>query len=548
MTAATAGTIVPAGGESETRIRTGLLPAFAVFDAKGKEGAPTSASTSASPPRSSAAAGVHDCFGAQIDMRQVYLTVGGALGPDPRRPRDRPLRAAEHPDRPDPVRRRRHRCAGTPARRRRHHPRPHRLRLQLSKFKAQMTYSTAPGRPFQLSVGLFEPATNGPYTKTQLPRVEAEGVWTGGQHQGLGRRTGAEQQERRSTTRAPSAFGASGGVRFGSSTLLADRLRLLRQGHRHHADVQRWHLHRRHLRRQRQRRPPEVLRLHRPGHLHPGQQQGHPGRQLGLSILKASDTEGGDGKTENTLVSGGIYFQATKSLKVVGEFNYAVDQGRRGRDRGQHLHRAGVRPDAVLLEHARGTAALRRPPHGGRRCFCPPRATDVDSTPIHPPLRKAVSRCPRCPPSSARPSCLGLLVMGCAGGVRTHQHRGHQPRARAGRVRVRPQTQLKGVGLRSDVVRRGRACASPPESSTRRSGGPTCSSAAWSTGSRSRSRPAPASAVTSIKIEAKTFAEYTTQRGPTEEQEQDLGDGPRRGADASCRSAARPVDSTSVPG
>ena len=34
----TVGVIVPAGGESETRIRTGLLPAFAVFDAKGKEG------------------------------------------------------------------------------------------------------------------------------------------------------------------------------------------------------------------------------------------------------------------------------------------------------------------------------------------------------------------------------------------------------------------------------------------------------------------------------------------------------------------------------
>ena len=28
-------------------------------------------------------------------------------------------------------------------------------------------------------------------------------------------------------------------------------------------------------------------------------------------------------KTENTLISGGIYYQATKSLKVVGEVNYA---------------------------------------------------------------------------------------------------------------------------------------------------------------------------------------------------------------------------------
>ena len=46
----------------------------------------------------------------------------------------------------------------------------------------------------------------------------------------------------------------------------------------------------------------------------------------GSSFLEASDTEGGDFKTENTLVSGGLYYQATKSLKVVGECNYAVTQ------------------------------------------------------------------------------------------------------------------------------------------------------------------------------------------------------------------------------
>ena len=43
---------------------------------------------------------------------------------------------------------------------------------------------------------------------------------------------------------------------------------------------------------------------------------------FGSSFLEASDTEGGSGKTENTLISGGLYYQATKSLKVVGEFNY----------------------------------------------------------------------------------------------------------------------------------------------------------------------------------------------------------------------------------
>jgi hypothetical protein len=44
----------------------------------------------------------------------------------------------------------------------------------------------------------------------------------------------------------------------------------------------------------------------------------------GSSYLKASDGDAADFKTENTLISGGIYFQATKSLKVVGEVNYAL--------------------------------------------------------------------------------------------------------------------------------------------------------------------------------------------------------------------------------
>ena len=65
---------------------TGLLPAFAVFDAKGKEGETSiSACTSASLPRSRPAAttpasSAARLLGAQIDMRQVYLTAGGTWG------------------------------------------------------------------------------------------------------------------------------------------------------------------------------------------------------------------------------------------------------------------------------------------------------------------------------------------------------------------------------------------------------------------------------------------------------------------------------------
>jgi hypothetical protein len=43
----------------------------------------------------------------------------------------------------------------------------------------------------------------------------------------------------------------------------------------------------------------------------------------GISLLENADTEGAF-TTKNWLASGGIYYQATKSLKAVGEFNYAV--------------------------------------------------------------------------------------------------------------------------------------------------------------------------------------------------------------------------------
>src|SRR5437762_1443994 len=68
-------------GPANSSIRTGLLPAFATFDAKGKEGGMNLGIHFGFAPQIQNA-GVHDNFGngtqagAQIDMRQVYLTVG----------------------------------------------------------------------------------------------------------------------------------------------------------------------------------------------------------------------------------------------------------------------------------------------------------------------------------------------------------------------------------------------------------------------------------------------------------------------------------------
>src|SRR6266566_177663 len=70
---------------SNSSLRTGLLPAFATFEAKGKEAGMTLGIHFGFAPQINNGA-AHDNFGvgtqagAQIDMRQVYLTLGGDWG------------------------------------------------------------------------------------------------------------------------------------------------------------------------------------------------------------------------------------------------------------------------------------------------------------------------------------------------------------------------------------------------------------------------------------------------------------------------------------
>src|SRR5438045_3625310 len=74
-----------AGDAANSSIRTGLLPAFATFEAKGKEAGMNLGIHFGFAPQINNGA-VHDNFGngtqagAQIDMRQVYLTLGGEWG------------------------------------------------------------------------------------------------------------------------------------------------------------------------------------------------------------------------------------------------------------------------------------------------------------------------------------------------------------------------------------------------------------------------------------------------------------------------------------
>ncbi|MEP6745737.1 MAG: porin, partial [Gemmatimonadota bacterium] len=81
----TPGGLVGAGSKG-FNIRTGLLPAFAVFSIKGRDGgrdlgatfgfAPEIQCGGSSPNYTNRA----NCQGAQLDMRQVFMTVGGVGG------------------------------------------------------------------------------------------------------------------------------------------------------------------------------------------------------------------------------------------------------------------------------------------------------------------------------------------------------------------------------------------------------------------------------------------------------------------------------------
>ena len=188
------------------------------------------------------------------------------------------------------------------------------------QFKAQMTYSTPAGRPGQLSIGIFQPATNPPYETVQLPRLEAEGVYTSGNTKvWVGALAQSNKTPEGLTDETAFASGGNGGVRFGTSTFsvtatgyygkgIGTTLMFLNGAAGAGTGG-------------------DDLRKSYGGYgqvsVTPANSKVTVAGSWGISILDAADAET-EFKTKNWLASGGIYYQATKSLKVVGEFNYAV--------------------------------------------------------------------------------------------------------------------------------------------------------------------------------------------------------------------------------
>ena len=179
----------------------------------------------------------------------------------------------------------------------------------------------------------------------------------------LGRRTAADATRAPRTDETPACRTAwAAALRFGSARFSLTGSRLLRQGHRHHAAVQR-------------RAPasagtggsdgaddaprPRTASSARSPSPRPTARSRSPAATA-RATSRPADSEAGDCKTENILISGGIYYQATKSLKVVGEANYATkDKDVDRRTRTRPLAPA-VRPDAVLLSRSSAQA-----PRGG---------------------------------------------------------------------------------------------------------------------------------------------------------------------------------------
>src|SRR2546422_1837038 len=180
-----------AGDAANSSVRTGLLPAFATFEARGKEAGMNLGVHFGFAPQIQNA-GVHDQFGVQsgaaIDMRQVYLTIGLKDGSQILAGRELGLFGRQNIVQDmtlfgvGAVGIGGGQSGGTTLGRIGYG-------YLYPNFDAQLTYSTRAGRPGQLSIGAFQPSVllgdrnaNGTcavaatcaFVVTKIPRVEAE--------------------------------------------------------------------------------------------------------------------------------------------------------------------------------------------------------------------------------------------------------------------------------------------------------------------------------------------------------------------------------------
>ncbi len=306
-------------GRQCSAIRTGLLPTFAIFEAAGREKELDLKVHFGFAPQIQTPGG-HDNFGngtqagAQIDMRQVYMTVGGEwgqilagreIGVYQRQNilNDQTLFGvgATGGNFGNP--------GGTTLGR-------IGFGYVYPNFVAQMTYSSPAGRPGQVTIGVFNPSTNNGFDELVVPRVEAEFnytvsdlmVWGGGL---------VQNQKDTSLDESEVAVGGHGGARYGAemfsvvgsgyygkgigTTLMFNGGRTSTAG------------------------STEL----RTSYGFIGQVTVTPtgskvtfGGSYGQSTIEEADDEAAF-KLHNRSATGGLYYQATGALKVVGEVTYS---------------------------------------------------------------------------------------------------------------------------------------------------------------------------------------------------------------------------------
>ncbi|TFG49076.1 MAG: hypothetical protein E4H38_05495, partial [Gemmatimonadales bacterium] len=299
---------------------TGLLPAFATFAATGKEGNTDLGVHFGFAPQVQCGGNSHDCFGAQIDMRQVFMTIGGSWGS---------ITAGKE--------------LGV-------YQRQNILNDQTlfgvggggiapggttlgrigygyiyPNFVPQFTYTTVAGKPMSLSIGLMEPSAFGVYNELTLPRVEAEMSYKSGNILFFVSGTAQTGKDPVADDRQ-TAYGGAAGITYKANQVslhasgyagrgLGTTLMFSDLSYDVNADLTKSY-----------------------GGF--GQITFTPSNSkmtfagsYGLSSLKFDDVGGGqEARATNSLISGGLYYQATKSLKMVFEGDYmtssaSVDPG-----------------------------------------------------------------------------------------------------------------------------------------------------------------------------------------------------------------------------
>jgi hypothetical protein len=140
---------------------------------------------------------------------------------------------------------------------------------------------------------------------------------------------------------------------------------------------------------------------------------------------------------------------------------------------------------------------------------------------------------------------IGMAVLGCAGGTRTTSLTGTSPvPAPDAFTCVREQLKTVGFVQTSYDTDELRITARKFDETTRR---PDVQFRRMVDRLEIEVAPGTGGAVTSITVDAKTFAELSTHRGPTEEQETTSATA-RDAAQTILQKCSQPVDSTSVPG